>query len=112
VTRERVAANAARVLVKGGLSTAKADDSIRNEMIKRRLAGEMALRERFARAKAEGDLPANSDPAGLAFYVTTITQGMTVQAVNGTDENGLRRLVEMVLQTWPSLVKSSASGRR
>jgi hypothetical protein len=29
---------------------------------------------------------------------------MMVQAVNGTDENELRRLVEMVLQTWPSLV--------
>jgi AcrR family transcriptional regulator len=95
------------LLVKGGLSSAKADDSIRNEMIRRRLAGENALRERFARAKAEGDLPANSDPGGLAFYVTTITQGMTVQAVNGTDENELRRLVEMVLQTWPSLVESS-----
>jgi AcrR family transcriptional regulator len=100
------------LLVKGGLSTAKADDSIRYEMIKRRLAGEIALRERFERAKAEGDLPANSDPAGLAFYVTTITQGMTVQAVNGTDEHELRRLAEMVLQTWPNLVKSSASNRR
>jgi hypothetical protein len=41
---------------------------------------------------------------------TTITQGMTVQAVNGTDENELRRLVEMVLQTWPSLVESSDLG--
>ena len=81
-------------------------------MIKRRLAGETALRERFERARAEGDLPASSDPAGLAFYVTTITQGLTVQAVNGTDENELRRLVEIVLQTWPSIVKSSASGSR
>ena len=32
---------------------------------------------------------------------------MTVQAVNGTDENELRRLVEMVLQTWPGIVESS-----
>ena len=81
-------------------------------MIKRRLAGETALRERFERARAEGDLPAKVDPAGLAFYVTTITQGMTVQAVNGTDQNGLRRLVEMVLQTWPNLVESSVKDRR
>ena len=100
------------LLVKGGLSSGKADDSIRDEMIRRRLAGEIALRERFERAKAEGDLPANSDPAGLAFYVTTITQGMTVQAVNGTDQDGLRRLVEMVLQTWPNLVESSVKDRR
>jgi AcrR family transcriptional regulator len=100
------------LLVKGGLSSGKADDSIRDEMIKRRLAGEIALRERFERARAEGDLPANCDPAGLAFYVTTITQGMTVQAVNGTDQNGLRRLVEMVLQTWPHLVESSVKDRR
>jgi hypothetical protein len=32
--------------------------------------------------------------------------------VNGTDENELRRLVEMVLQTWPKLVESSASAGR
>ncbi len=100
------------LLVKGGLSSGKADDSIRDEMIKRRLAGEIALRERFERARAEGDLPTNCDPAGLAFYVTTITQGMTVQAVNGTDQSGLRRLVEMVLQTWPNLVESSVKDRR
>jgi AcrR family transcriptional regulator len=100
------------LLVKGGLSSGKADESIRDEMSKRRLAGEDALRERFERAKAEGDLPAYGDPAGLAFYVTTITQGLTVQAVNGTDETELRRLVEMVLQTWPKLVESSASAGR
>jgi AcrR family transcriptional regulator len=100
------------LLVKGGLSSGKADDSIRDEMIKRRIAGENALRKRFERAKSEGDLPANSDPAGLAFYVTTVTHGMTVQAVNGTDQNELRRLVKMVLQTWPSLVESSASTKR
>jgi hypothetical protein len=81
-------------------------------MIKRRLAGEMALRKRFERAKAEGDLPAHSDPAGLASYVTAVTHGMTVHAVNGIDQNGLRRLVEMVQQTWPSIVKSSASSTR
>jgi hypothetical protein len=43
------------------------------------------------------------------WYVTTITQGMTVQAVNGTVENEQRRLVEMVLQTWPSLIESSGA---
>jgi hypothetical protein len=30
--------------------------------------------------------------------------------VNGTDENELRRLVEMVLQTWPSLVERTCYG--
>jgi AcrR family transcriptional regulator len=45
------------LLVKGGLSSAKADDSIRNEMIKRRLAGENALRERFERQRRKETCP-------------------------------------------------------
>jgi len=63
-------------LVQSALACGDAADSLRREMIKRRAAGEAAIRERFERAAAEGDLPPTADPAGLARYVVTVTQSV------------------------------------
>ena len=67
----------------------------------RRAAGEAAVRERFERAKAEGDLPADADPADLARYVVTVMHGMAVQAAGGASREELRRVAEMALRAWP-----------
>src|SRR5436305_11139259 len=48
-----------------------------------RRGGEAALRERFERARADGDLPADTDPKELAGYIRTIAYGMAVQATSG-----------------------------
>ncbi len=40
---------------------------------------EIAMRERFERAKAEGDLGAEDDPASLARYIQTVFLGMSLQ---------------------------------
>jgi hypothetical protein len=53
------------------------------------------------RAKAEGDLPADADPAALARYVATITQGLSVQAAGGASRKELERVAEMALRAWP-----------
>jgi hypothetical protein len=45
--------------------------SARRETAKVRASREALLRERFERAIAEGDLPANADPADLVRYVAT-----------------------------------------
>ena len=46
-------------------------------------ANEKTIRERLKRAKTEGDLPKDADPAALARFVATVTQGMAVQAAGG-----------------------------
>jgi hypothetical protein len=53
---------------------------MRRELVACRAAGEAALRRRLERAKSDGDLPADTDPADLARYVATILYGMAVQA--------------------------------
>jgi AcrR family transcriptional regulator len=88
--------------VQGALACGDAADSIRRELISRRVAGEAALRQRFEGAIADGDLPSGADPADLARYVVTITQGMAVQAVGGASREELRRVVEMALRAWPA----------
>jgi AcrR family transcriptional regulator len=87
--------------VQGALSCGEAADPIRRELNARRAAAEATLRDRFERAKAEGDLSPDEDPADLARYLATVAQGMAVQAAGGASRDELRRVAETALRAWP-----------
>jgi AcrR family transcriptional regulator len=87
--------------VQGALTCGEAAESIKQELMSRRAQGEEDLRKRFERAVAESDLPAESDPADLARYVSAILQGMAVQAAGGTSRAQLRKIAEITLRSWP-----------
>lgn len=76
-------------------------ESIKAEVIKRRLSSEAALMARMERAKAEGDLPAHIDPDDLVRYLNAVLQGLCVQAGSGVTPEQLRGLVETTLALWP-----------
>ena len=61
-----------------------------------------AIVERFERAKAEGDLPADIDIAGLADLLKALFQGIALQATQGATREELDRLVDTGLKMWPS----------
>ena len=88
--------------VQGALSCGEAAQSIREELTKRRATFEAELRLRFERAKAAGDLSAATGPADLARYISTVIQGMAVQAAGGATRDDLKRVVDMVLRAWPA----------
>jgi AcrR family transcriptional regulator len=90
------------LMVQGALACGEAAESVRRELVARRLAGEAAVRQRFERARAEGDLPAAADPADLARYVVTVMRGMAVQAAGGASRAELQRVAEMALRAWPT----------
>jgi AcrR family transcriptional regulator len=79
-------------IVRGALACGVTAESVRREVAARRLAGEIAVRERFERARAEGDLPAEAHAADLARYVATVMRGMAVQAAGGASRENLRRV--------------------
>jgi AcrR family transcriptional regulator len=89
------------LLVQGALASGEEAAPVRRELISRRKGGEALIRERLKRAKAEGDLPAGSDPTTLARYLATVSQGMAVQAASGASRNDLRRIAEIALRAWP-----------
>jgi AcrR family transcriptional regulator len=89
------------LMVQGALACGDAGESVRKELIARRLAGECALRERFERARAEGDLPAGADPGDLARFAVTVLHGMSVQAASGVSAEGLRGVAEMAMRAFP-----------
>ena len=61
-----------------------------------------ALLDRFERAQAEGDLPAGVEPQALACYLSTVIQGMAVQAGAGVPRDRLEQLIDTTLTMWPS----------
>lgn len=87
--------------VQGALACGEEADPIRQELIARRAEKEKAMRDRFKRAKKEGDLSADADPAALARYVSTIGYGMSVHAAGGATRKDLRKVVEIALSCWP-----------
>src|SRR5690242_1075992 len=71
------------LLVQGALACGDDASCAKRELTLRREAGEEALHQRLKRAKAERDLPPDSDPAALARYVASVCQGIAVQAASG-----------------------------
>jgi AcrR family transcriptional regulator len=88
--------------VQGALACRNSADSVRKELISRRLGGEAALRQRLKRAIVEGDLPPDANPASLARYIAIIIQGMSVHAASGATRSQLRGIIDIALESWPS----------
>ncbi|HEY6388122.1 MAG TPA: TetR/AcrR family transcriptional regulator [Candidatus Acidoferrum sp.] len=89
------------LMVQGALACGDQADPIRKELIARRATGEAALRERFERAKAEGDLPAGADPGDLARYVMAVMHGMSVQSAGGASREELLGVIDLSMRAWP-----------
>lgn len=62
---------------------------------------QQALVQRFKRARTEGDLPPDANPAALALYLNVVAQGLSLQASAGAKPAELRRVVELALLNWP-----------
>ena len=83
------------------LSCGDPDDPLHQELAKRRVSGEVAIRDRFERAVSSGDLPSDADPAALARFVVTVNFGMSVQAAGGASRAELLQVVQTALRICP-----------
>lgn len=89
------------LLVQGALVSGDKVDLVRKELISRRAAGEVALRQRLERAVAEGDLPPDTDCESLAGYFVTVIRGLGVQSAGGAQRHELERVAKWALRVWP-----------
>jgi AcrR family transcriptional regulator len=81
----------------------------RRDAIARRRGSRTALKRRLERARREGDLPPDANPAELAGFVTMLTDGIAVQAAAGASRAELRRVVATALRGWPCLSDARGS---
>ena len=90
------------LMVQGALCGGEECDAVKRDLASRRAEGEAMIRERLKRAKREGELPKDADPAALARFVSTVMQGMAVQASGGATRKELRTIADMALRSWPA----------
>lgn len=88
--------------VHGDLAGSDDSEPIRRTLVEVRSDGEAMLRDRFERAKQEGDLPETANCAVLAAFVMAVMHGMAVQAKAGFSRNMLEAVAEQALSTWPT----------
>ena len=89
------------LLTHGALACSEQADPVRQELNRLRAEGESRLAARFEQARAEGDLPPDTDPVGLASFVMTVKQGVAVQAASGADRATLHAVVRSAMRAWP-----------
>lgn len=89
------------LMVQGALVTSPNSEPIRKMMADMRGMAEGWMRDRFQRAKEEGDLPADADPAALACYLMTLNSGLAVQARSGVTRDLLMKVVDIAMVSWP-----------
>ena len=90
------------MIVQAALSCGQGSAQIQETLIEYRKRLEENFKLRFDLAKIQGDLPANTNSADLAKYLTTLHQGMSVQASSGASKESLLALVQIALKNWPS----------
>ncbi|MDF0523184.1 TetR/AcrR family transcriptional regulator [Bradyrhizobium yuanmingense] len=86
------------LLVQGGIACGTGSENVPFELAARRAQNEDQLRDRFIRARAEGDLKESADPAALARYVSAVSVGMGVMASSGADREALRQVADVAVQ--------------
>lgn len=89
------------LLVQGALASGPEAQPARAVLRQYRQAAETAIRDRFARAAREGDLPEPLNPRQLARFVWTVSQGVAVQAAGGATRSELEAVCEMAIRCWP-----------
>jgi AcrR family transcriptional regulator len=93
------------LMVHGALVGSDESDPLRQETRNRRARLREAIRKRFERALAEGDLPEGAEPEALARYIVAVMRGMAVEAASGAKGKDLHQIVDMVMRGWPASMR-------
>src|SRR5580658_6156645 len=94
--------------VNGAIASGEEAEPVRQVLNAHRTAGVALLRRRFEHAKAEHDLPEDSDPAALARFVAAVVYGMAVLASGGASRKELQQVIQTAMKAWPATNQDSA----
>jgi AcrR family transcriptional regulator len=96
--------------VNGAIASGDEAEPVRQVLNAHRTAGMALLRRRFEQAKAQHDLPKDSDPAALAGFVGAVVSGMAVLASGGASRKELEQVIRTAMRAWPATAEDSADG--
>ena len=87
--------------VNGAIASGDEAEPVRQALNAHRTAGVALLRRRFEQAKAQHDLPKDSDPAALARFLAAVVYGMAVLASGGASRKELEQVIRTAMKAWP-----------
>src|SRR5271170_4683545 len=96
--------------VNGAIACGDEAEPVRQALNAHRRAGVALLRRRLEQAKAQHDLPKDSDPAALARFLAAIVYGMAVLASGGASRKELEQVICTAMEAWPATAEESADG--
>jgi AcrR family transcriptional regulator len=96
--------------VNGAIACGDEAEPVRQALNAHRTAGVTLLRHRFEQAKAQHDLPKDSDPAALARFLAAVVYGMAVLASGGASRKELEQVIQSAMKAWPATMEDSADG--
>ncbi len=97
------------MLILAALSCSAAAARVQAALASYRRASEAAIADRLARARSDGELPADCDIAGLASFYMTVFEGMSIQARDGASRQRLLAVAAAAVQAWPQPVRAEAA---
>ena len=89
------------MIVTSALCGGEESETVRNELSDVRNGVVDAWRKRFEAAIEAGET-LFAEPAELARYVMTVSDGMSVQARSGSSVEELRGIAKMAMRAWPT----------
>ncbi len=87
--------------VRAALAVGATGKAVQDILTAWRAKRQLDLTKRFERAIEDGDLPSGADVELIARYLTTIADGVSVQATEGASVTSLSLVVEAALLHWP-----------
>jgi AcrR family transcriptional regulator len=95
-------ANPGCLWVQGALATSPECDAIRSELSILRTRGIDQIKARLERARADLDLPVNTNIEALTLYIISVMHGIAVQAASGYSREQLLQVADLALVNWPA----------
>lgn len=87
--------------VQGALATGTSGRVAHDTLAAWRSRSHARLHDRFQQAVDTGDLPADADPWLITRYVTTVADGLAVQATGGASAADLQGVADAAMRSWP-----------
>jgi AcrR family transcriptional regulator len=89
--------------VQGCLTASPEDQEVADALARQRAANQAAIHRRFRQGVEDGDLPPGTNTAALAQYISTVSQGLSVQASAGASREQLLEVAALALAAIPEL---------
>lgn len=91
------------MVVLAATNTTEANAAVADFLAERRHADRAAVLSRLRRGVTDGDLPTDTDVEALAAFVSTVLEGLSVEARDGASATALDRVVDVAMTAWDAI---------